>query len=58
MYEIFNRETNDYNTHISQTSQEVKAIWIFGQLIESNMSNIFLEKLYTKCGKETSPRPF
>ena len=22
------------------------------------MINIFLEKLYTKCGEETSPRPF
>ena len=30
----------------------------FGQLIEYNMRNIFLEKLYTKCGGETSPRPF
>ena len=27
----------------------------FGQLIEYNMRNIFLEKLYTKCGRETSP---
>ena len=30
----------------------------FGQLIECNMRNIFLEKSYTKCGVETSPRPF
>ena len=30
----------------------------FGQLIEHNMRNIFLEKSYTKCGEETSPRPF
>ena len=30
----------------------------FGQLIECNMRNIFLEKWYTKCGGETSPRPF
>ena len=29
-----------------------------GQLIECNMRNIFLEKSYTKCGGETSPRPF
>ena len=27
----------------------------FGQLIEYNMRNIFLN---TKCGGETSPRPF
>ena len=30
----------------------------FGQLIECNMRNIFLEKSYTKCGRETIPRPF
>ena len=30
----------------------------FGQLVEYNMGNIILEKSYTKCGEETSPRPF
>ena len=30
----------------------------FGQLIEYNMKNSFLEKSYTKCGEETIPRPF
>ena len=30
----------------------------FGQLIEYNMRNIFIEKSYTKCGGETSPKPF
>ena len=30
----------------------------FGQLIEYNMRNTILEKPYTKCGGETSPRPF
>ena len=30
----------------------------FGQLIEFNMRNISLQKLYTKCGEEASPRPF
>ena len=30
----------------------------FGQLRECNMKNIFLEKPYTKCGGETSPRSF
>ena len=28
------------------------------QLIEYNMRNIFHEKSYTKCGRETIPRPF
>ena len=42
------------------TSQEVKdnqAIK-FGQLIECNMRNTFLEKSYKKCVRETIPRPF
>ena len=30
----------------------------FGQLIECNMRNIFLDKIYTKSDGETSPRPF
>ena len=30
----------------------------FGQLIEYNMRNTFLEKSYTKCGGEIIPRPF
>ena len=30
----------------------------FGQLIEYNMRNIFLEKSYTKCGGETSSKTF
>ena len=30
----------------------------FGQLIECNMRNTFLEKSYTKCDGETSARPF
>ena len=30
----------------------------FGQLIEYDMRNTFLEKSYAKCGGETIPRPF
>ena len=30
----------------------------FGQLIEWNMRNIFLEKSYLKCSGEASPRLF
>ena len=29
----------------------------FGQLIEYNMRNIFVEKSLTKCATETIPRP-
>ena len=38
----------------SKISQTVK----IGQLIENSMRNIFLEKSYTKCGEEASPRTF
>ena len=38
----------------SKSNQTIK----FGQLIEYNMRNIFIEKSYTKYGGETSPRPF
>ena len=31
---------------------------IFGHLIEYDMRTVFLEKSYTKCGGETTPRPF
>ena len=30
----------------------------YGQLIEYNMRNIFLEKSFTKCGGDTIPSPF
>ena len=30
----------------------------FGQLVEYNMRNIILEKSYTQCDGETSPRHF
>ena len=30
----------------------------FSQFTKYNMRNIFLEKSNTKCGRETSPRPF
>ena len=30
----------------------------FGQLIKCNIRKFFLENSYTKCGGETSPRPF
>ena len=51
---------NTIATHIlpnisrSKDNQTMK----FGQLIEYNMRNVFLEKSYKKCCGETSPRPF
>ena len=38
----------------SKGNQAIK----FGQLIESNMRNIFLEKSYSKCFTELFPDPF
>ena len=51
--------TNNCNTNIARISrskgnQAIK----FGQLTDYKMRNIFLEKSYTHCGAETSPRPF
>ena len=42
------------NISRSKCNQTIK----FGQLIECNMRNIFLEKSSTKWGGETSPRAF
>ena len=42
------------NISRSKDNQTMK----FGQLIEYNMRNSFLEKSYKKCGGETIPRPF
>ena len=42
------------NISISKGNQTMK----FGQLIEYNMKNIFLEKSYIKCGGETGLRHF
>ena len=61
IYDVAAWLTDNGNTYIAQyfekwrqSNQAVN----FGQLIECNMRNIFLEKLYTKCDGETSPRPF
>ena len=42
------------NISRSTSNQTMK----FGQLLEYGMSNIFLEKSYTKCGGEVILRPF
>ena len=42
------------NISRSKGKQTIK----FGQLIEYNITNIFLEKSYTKCDGATSPIPF
>ena len=42
------------NISRSKGNQKIK----FGQLIEYNTRSRFLEKSYTKCGGETSAKPF
>ena len=42
------------NISRSKCNQTMK----FGQLVEYNMGNIFVEKSYTKCGGETLPNRF
>ena len=59
IYDVTDWTTNNYNPHIAQYlrikgNQTVE----FGQLIELNIRNVFLETLYTKCGRETCSRPF
>ena len=43
-----------FNISRSKRNQTIN----FGQLIEHSMTNIFLDKSYTKCDGETIPRPF
>ena len=57
IYDLTDWTTSNCNMHIahypkSKDNQAIK----FGQLIEYNMRNIFLEKSYTKCGGEANPR--
>ena len=46
--------------HILPNTSKIKGnqTMKYGQLIECNTRNIFLEKSYTERRKETSPRPF
>ena len=59
LYDVVIWETTGCNAHIvlflgTKYNQTMK----FSQLIQYDMKNGFLEKSYTKCGGETSPRPF
>ena len=55
-YNLVNKQLIHILLNISRSkdNQTMK----FGQLIECNMRNIFLEKSYIKYSGETSPRPF
>ena len=62
LYELTAWLTSSCNTHISHilyvSRRKGNQTMKIGQLIEYKMRNIFLEKSYTKCGRDTSPRPF
>ena len=59
IYDVTNWTTNDYNTHIPNISRNKEnQAMKFGQLKEHNLRTIFLEKSYTKCGREAGFRPF
>ena len=49
---------NVSHAFLSLTKILIFAIFKFGQLIEYNLRNIFLEKSYPKHGGKTNPRPF
>ena len=60
IHDVTNWIINNCNTYVilaniskSKGNKTMK----FGQLIEYNMRNIFVEKSYTKCAGETIPRP-
>ena len=60
-YDVTAGLTKNCNTHIVHYLKKWtkgNQTMTFGQLIEYNLRNIFLEKSYPKCGGETSPRPF
>ena len=46
------------NTYCPISGEKGNQTMKFGQLMEYNMRNIFLEKSYTKWGREASRRPF
>ena len=59
IYDVPEWATKNYNTYISQYLNKLKNQAIkFGQLLEYNTKNIFLEKSYAKCSGKVSLRSF
>ena len=56
-YDVTAWLTNNCNTYVAQYLKKYQTMK-FRQLLERNMRKIFHGKSYTKCGGETSPRPF
>ena len=58
-YDVTAWLANNHNTQLSNISRSKgNQTMEFGQLIECDKRNFFLEKSHTKCGGETSPRSF
>ena len=57
--DVINWETK-ITKHVCHNISRIKGnqAMKYGQLLDYNMRNIFLETSKTKCGGETSPRPF
>ena len=55
IYNFPNWETNNYNTHVAQYLKKDKSN--SGQIIEYNIRNIFLEKLYKNVVEKLVPDP-
>ena len=51
-------QTIAIHTLLKMSRSKVNQAMEFGQLIEYNMRNIFLETSYTKCGEKLFPEPF
>ena len=59
IYDVTAWLSNNCKTYIAQyLRRKGNQTMKFARLIEYNMTNIFLEKSYTKCSGESSPRPF
>ena len=59
IYDVTAWLSNNCKTYIAQyLRRKGNQTMKFARLIEYNMTNIFLEKSYTKCSGETSPRLF
>ena len=50
--------SNNSNTYIAQYRSKGNQVMKFGQVIEDNKRNIFLQKPCRKWVRETSSRPF
>ena len=58
IYDVTSYQTIEIQILPNISRSKGNQIMKFGQLVEYNIRNIFLEKPYRKCGGKTSPKPF